>query len=347
MSAISPLYRWKTFGFEKSLSKNADNKLTSYAGDKATYSLLLHSLGKIYFEIGGLQEAQESMSRSLEIKSELFGEQSWEYFISLSELAEIQWAAVQPEESRISYLTALKIAEQGEFEPFEIAKVMNGLGVLLMTHIGEYEESERYLLKSLALRQSEFGNFHEQVASSLENLGYLYSTVGRVSEALPMYEQAYDIRVKLNGMNSPRVSRILTNLADVYLRMGDYESAIDLSKKVDAIYATVHGEDYFARGVNFVTLAEAYLKLEQISEAQNYANLSLEILLKDQTKTSMSARHLGYAYMVLGDVNDAIGDRVGAVDYFEKGFYSFNEVYGSQHPKTLEAKARLEAEPGF
>jgi hypothetical protein len=49
------------------------------------------------------------MSRALEIKAELFGEQSWEYFISLSELAEIQWAAVQPEESRVSYLTALSL----------------------------------------------------------------------------------------------------------------------------------------------------------------------------------------------------------------------------------------------
>ena len=80
------------------------------------------------------------------------------------------------------------------------------------------------------------------------------------------------------------------------------------------------------------------------SQALQYANESLTLLLKDQRKSSMSARHLGYAYMVMGDVIAEMGESDAAADYFEKGFFSFNEVYGSQHPKTLEAKTRLNTE---
>ena len=178
------------------------------------------------------------------------------------------------------------------------------------------------------------------MAESLENLGVLYATMGRHSEAVPLYERAYEIGIKLHGQYSPKVTRILSNLADISLRMGEYESAIKLSEKAHSIYVDVHGGKFYAQAINIITLGEAHLGLNRISEAEKFVLQGLDMLSKAQGDRKKF--HLAYAYVVLGDVNIAKGETDKAISNFEKGVSNYSELLGPNHPDTLSAAARLE-----
>jgi tetratricopeptide (TPR) repeat protein len=50
------------------------------------------------------------------------------------------------------------------------------------------------------------------VATSLNNLAYLYDSQGRYQEAEPLYQQALDIAQKVLGENHPNTITIRQNL---------------------------------------------------------------------------------------------------------------------------------------
>ncbi|MGB5960661.1 MAG: tetratricopeptide repeat protein, partial [Coleofasciculaceae cyanobacterium] len=77
-----------------------------------------------------------------------------------------------------------------------------------------------YFDKAIEL-QKEFG-LEEDLATSLNNLAYLYNAQGRYTEAEPLYLQALELRQRLLGDNHPLVAQSLNNLAYLYNAQGRY-----------------------------------------------------------------------------------------------------------------------------
>jgi tetratricopeptide (TPR) repeat protein len=69
------------------------------------------------------------------------------------------------------------------------------------------------------------GTEHPDVASSLNNLAYLYSSQGRYGEAEPLYRQALEMRRQLLGTEHPDVASSLLNLGVLYQQQGKYPEA--------------------------------------------------------------------------------------------------------------------------
>ena len=328
--------------FRQELLQKAEDQLASYTGDQETYALLLHSMADLYFAHGLFDNAEQYVIKSLSIKSQFPGRQSIEYFDGLLLLSKIQRASLRPGDSRDSGLLALQIALDNDFQELEIARVYSELGLTFMRYLGDYQIAGRYLRQALELRQSNLGKLNKLVANSLENLGYLYTVTNRNTEALAMYEQAHDVVEEINGPGSRSATRLKSNIADLLIRMGSYQSAIEIAQVVEGLYANGQGEYQFGRGANLITLAEAYLKTDQASRAMGLAVRGTEILSRDSSKHGRSAKHIGYAYMVLGDVSDSLGNDELAADYFQKCILSFETIFGANHPNTIAAVTRLE-----
>ena len=89
------------------------------------------------------------------------------------------------------------------------------------------------------MRKKLLGEEHPSVASSLNNLAYLYYSQGRYEEAEPLFIQSLDMRKKLLGEEHPDVATSLNNLAGLYYSQGRYEEAeplyvqsLDMRKKL-------------------------------------------------------------------------------------------------------------------
>ena len=75
-----------------------------------------------------------------------------------------------------------------------------------------YTEAERLLKRAITLGARNPDAHH---ATTLHDLGAVYQTLGRPSEAVPLYEQALEIRGGLFGRGNPYDAATLENLARI------------------------------------------------------------------------------------------------------------------------------------
>ena len=69
------------------------------------------------------------------------------------------------------------------------------------------------------------GEEHSDYALSLNNLGSLYQAMGDYARAVPMYQQALEIKREALGEEHPDYAASLVNLAGTYQAMGKYTQA--------------------------------------------------------------------------------------------------------------------------
>ncbi|WP_322743980.1 tetratricopeptide repeat protein, partial [Nostoc edaphicum] len=90
---------------------------------------------------------------------------------------------------------------------------------------GLYDKAVPWCKQCLEITKKRLGEEHPNVASSLNNLAYLYYCQGRYSQAEPIYIQALALTRKLLGEEHPSVATSLNNLAGLYYSQGRYSDA--------------------------------------------------------------------------------------------------------------------------
>lgn len=107
-----------------------------------------------------------------------------------------------------------------------------------LRHCARYGEAERLLRQALAIDRQVHGAEHPDVATSLDNLGYLLLRMGRYDESAEMIEEAVGIDRRTIGTDNPEYASHLDNLAGAYRSQGRYheaaglrEQALDITKR--------------------------------------------------------------------------------------------------------------------
>lgn len=108
--------------------------------------------------------------------------------------------------------------------------------------------------------ERELGLEHPNVATSLNNLAYLYKSQGRRSEAEHLYRRSLEIRERKLGAEHPAVAISLNNLAGLYDSQGKYSKAEPLYARSLAIFVKTLGQDH--PNTQTVTSSLTLLKLQ-------------------------------------------------------------------------------------
>lgn len=77
----------------------------------------------------------------------------------------------------------------------------------------------------MAIYEKALGPKHLKVASSLNNLAWLYDKKGRYSEAEPLYKRSLAIKEEVLGPEHTDVALALNNLAGIYQAQDRYGKA--------------------------------------------------------------------------------------------------------------------------
>src|SRR5262249_31046047 len=136
----------------------------------------------------------------------------------------------------------------------------------------EISEAERVHLEiedargELADRESELPKGCLPIAESLTSLARLDLTVGRNSEARPLFERALAIREEILGREHPDTAASLIDLAQVLRTSGNPSSARPLLERALAIEERALGPDDIALERSLTSLALSYLNEKKYSE---------------------------------------------------------------------------------
>ncbi len=168
------------------------------------------------------------------------------------------------------------------------------------------------------------------LAMSLNNLGTMYSSLGKYEEALKATKEAVDIYIKLPNEYLPYLAMSLNNLGNIYSDLGRYEEALEATKEAVDIYEKLaeHNPDkylpYLAMSLNNLgTMYSSLGKYEEALEATKEAVDIYEKLAEHNPDRylpylAMSLTSLGTMYSYLGRYEEALEATKEAVDIYIK-----------------------------
>jgi tetratricopeptide (TPR) repeat protein len=194
---------------------------------------------------------------------------------------------------------------------------------------GCYKEAEPLLKQALEITRKIYGEYHPQVATSLNDLAELYRKEGRYDEAEPLYKQALEITRKIYGENHPDVATSLNNLAGLYNEEGRYDEAEPLLKQSFEIFRKIHGENHPDVATSLNNLAGLYNEEGRYDEAEPLYKQALEIRRKIYGEyhpdVATSLNNLAGLYNEEGRYDEAEPLHKQALEIRRK-------IYGEYHP---------------
>lgn len=203
---------------------------------------------------------------------------------------------------------------------------------------GRYREAETAYQRELAAQRQAFGDSHETVATTLNNLALLYDTLDRHDEAETYHRQSLAIREKTDGSDSPIVAQSLAALAALYDSQGRFRDAEPLHDQALAIREKALGSDHVAVAASLAALADHYSLQGRYDEAEAPQRRALSIREK-----ALGADHA----VVAASLNDLAQlllnrGRYDTVEALHRRALSIREKkFGADHPVVAQSLANL------
>ena len=119
---------------------------------------------------------------------------------------------------------------KNEIEKKELSWITVCLGRLSYS-INDFEGAFNEFTKALSLRSLLYGEVHQDIADSMENIGNVKYVMKKYEESLNLFRQVYDIRQKCLPEDDIRISDSLYNIGVTYLKLKNYNIAREFLEK--------------------------------------------------------------------------------------------------------------------
>jgi diguanylate cyclase (GGDEF)-like protein len=182
------------------------------------------------------------------------------------------------------------------------ARALSNLGTLAQ-RIGDPNRAVDLFTQALAIQRT-VGNNDVQVANSLNNLGFVYSTdLADYSKSLNYHLEALSLREKIGDKSSIALS--LNNIGIVYERLRDYEQALSYFNRALVLRRESGSKARIASTLN--NIGDTYLEMGNPAKAlvaQREA-LKLRVEVNDKSSIALSHRNIGVIYVAQGKLDAA------------------------------------------
>ena len=179
----------------------------------------------------------------------------------------------------------------------------------------------------------------ENVATLLNELGYILNTLGKPCKAITYYEQALAIDRAVYGNAHPNVAIDLNNLGCAWDDLDKHRKAIDYYEQALAIDRAVSGDACSKIAIRLNNLGLAWHDLGEHHKAIDYYEQALAIdrAVYDNAHPAV-ARDLSN----LGRTLKTLGDIQKAREYCTQALEILTTVYGPDHPLTRMVQKNLD-----
>ena len=222
--------------------------------------------------------------------------------------------------SKIPEIKVLKKWQVRATISHDIARVFHSLG--------EYPQALELLNEAHKLNL-ENNAAPEEIATSYNNIGLVYSDQGNYAKALEYSKKSLAIRLKVLEPDHPDVALSYNNIGSVYFNQGNYAKALEYSKKALDIKLKVLGPDHPDVAISYNNIGFIYYSQGNYAKALEYYNKALAIDLKvsgpDHPDVATSYHNIGLVYHNQGNYAKAL-------EYFNKSLAIQLKVLGPDHP---------------
>lgn len=224
---------------------------------------------------------------------------------------------------------AAQYVEYYNFTFLDAGEFLNGVACYLRMR-GDFTESERIHLQSVAIRERDLGPEDQEVAINLNNLALVYYDQYIFSKAEPLLVRALDINIKNLGEDNPDLALAYNNLGLLYVRCDKLLKAQSILERALELYNKSPQNEEFFYAIIINNLAELHLGLGNYSLVEKLCLESLNIRerIGNPEKT-------GRSYTTMGMIKFKIGELDIAEEFFKKAITNREVVFGIEHPELI------------
>ena len=174
---------------------------------------------------------------------------------------------------------------------------------------------------------------HPQYALTLNNMGFLQKSMGKIEKAMLYYTQALEMRQRLyGGGDHPDILVSLHNVAVLLEDNNEYEKALPFyNQELEMRRRMCNNQDHPKLAMNLNTVGNILSKMERHEKALPYYRKALEMqqrLYKDQDHPDLATglNQVGYLHIKANEFNKVL-------PYYQKALEMRQRIYKDQdHP---------------
>jgi tetratricopeptide (TPR) repeat protein len=302
------------------------------------WALLLFKAAWYAWRRGIAGEAEQMSVMSMEVRSEVLGEEHTETLTSMEIVGLARALGGKYEEAETISRQTLARSEKalGHKHPFTLAS-MNNLATVLDSQ-GKYEEAEAILRQTLAQSEKVLGPEHPDTLTSMSNLASVLDSQGKYEKAEAMHKQTLAQSEKVLGPKHPSTLTSMNNLAGVLSRQGKYKEAEVMHRQTLARREKVLGPEHPSTLGSMNNLATVLSRQGKYEEAEVMHIQTLaqreKVLGPEHPDTLMSMNNLA-------GVLDSQGKYEEAEAIHRQTLARREKALGHKHPSTLGSMNNL------
>ena len=156
----------------------------------------------------------------------------------------------------------------------------NEAGMFIDNYLADYSKGLTYYQRCLRQALLQEGEKGEWVATSYNNIGFVYNSQGDYAKALEYYQKALAIREKVFGTEHPGVATSYNNIGSIYSNQGDYAKALEYHQKALAIQEKLFGTEHPDVALSYNNIGSVYNSQGDYAKALEYYQKALSIFEK-------------------------------------------------------------------
>ncbi|GAA5522277.1 serine/threonine-protein kinase [Aliifodinibius salicampi] len=334
----------------KSILEEGLNQIDQLGEQPGVQSQMLHTMGRVYTNLGEYDRAEMLLKRALNIQTKINGELNTEVASIYNDLGGLHQKAQETQQAEPYYAKALDI-RRNILGPNDIqyAETLSDLGAL-MRYKENLDSAEVLYNRALEIRQNNLTPNHPDIANSLNNLGVLEKSKGNLETARQFYQEALRIRQNNYGNIHPKVANIKNNLAVLYRTRGEFDLAETYYTETLKIRKKIYGLNHPITAQSLNNFAGFLVDQGNYDQAETYYRQALKVrknlLGYSHIQTGTAYNNLANALFEKAQLNSAEHAYRNAIDIYASSLGENHRYVGivkSNLAKTLTAKNNLEA----
>lgn len=208
--------------------------------------------------------------------------------------------------------------------------------VAAVRHAQEVADAGQYDTAILALEETlkryEGSSDTRTLAIALNELGRLYTDVGRPSEARKSLRRSVDLSQRQFGAGCQEAQEALINLANVYMMQRDFARAQKLLEELLQAEEAIVDQGDGTRGTIYANLASVHLARGHTADAEQWARKAIQVLTHGGVPNPIkiaSARH------ILALARAAAGDTRGSLAQVSDTVIGLEQAGFADHPEIV------------
>jgi tetratricopeptide (TPR) repeat protein len=192
----------------------------------------LDSLGRVYTSQGKFEEAEKAFQEALDLFESSLGRRHRVVAETLNNLADLRYIWQQGEVESL-YRRSLEINKDDQLN-VEVSRSLNGMA-LIHNDAGEVVEAEKLLTRAIQINERGERRSEPYTATTLVNLGILYTNLGRYDEAEPLFKRAEYIQTTTLRPDHPDIAVRKHAQAVMLQATGHMAEGAELAAEAEAI----------------------------------------------------------------------------------------------------------------